>query len=278
MEKMRCIALVLSFALLLCACAGQTDESVFPAENSVLATEATAAPSSEPPAETTIPETTAAESAPTVPLRSELYLPGYTADQITEYFEEVVLNMEYSDGTGDICRLQKWLTPIYYQVHGEATEEDLEVLSELCRQLNTNPGFPGIYPATEIPQQNVSISFLAPDAFRDSFSDVVNGEEANGAVQFWYYTLTNELYTARIGCRTDLDQDTRSSVLQEEIINSLGITDTVLRPDSITYQYSDDNAALSDVDLLILKLLYDPAFQCGFDAQTCSALIQELYY
>lgn len=275
---MRITALLLFFALLLCACSRQPDSVIFPSEEPLPATEATAIPSSGPVAEPTAAETMTAESEPAEHLHSELYLPGYSAEQITEYFEEVVLDMEYSDGTGDVFRLQKWLSPLYYQIYGSPSERDLEVLEELCRQLNAIPGFPGIYPAAEIPQQNVSINFLDPDAFRDSFSEAVNGEDAFGAAQFWFYTMTNELHTARIGCRTDLDQNTRDSVLQEEIINILGITDTCLRPDSITYQFSNDNTALSDVDMVILKLLYDPAFQCGFDAEACSALIRELYY
>jgi hypothetical protein len=58
----------------------------------------------------------------------------------------------------------------------------------------------------------------------------------------------------------------------------LGITDTVLRPDSVVYQYSNENTALTDVDLVILKLLYDPAIRCGMDAEGCSDVIWGRYY
>ena len=64
----------------------------------------------------------------------------------------------------------------------------------------------------------------------------------------------------------------------EEIVNTLGITDTELREDSIVYQYSNDNLCLSDVDWLILKLLYHPRIECGMDADQCEAVIRELYY
>ena len=127
-------------------------------------------------------------------------------------------------------------------------------------------------------KENLSIHFLEPDAFDESFSDVINGEDAYGAAQFWYYTITNELYTARIGYRTDIDQKTRNSVLIEEIINTMGISDTVLRTDSVVYQYSNENTALSDVDLIILKLLYAPSVQCGMDAESCAEILRELYF
>ena len=107
---------------------------------------------------------------------------------------------------------------------------------------------------------------------------MLQGDYATGATQFWYYTNTNDIYTARIGYRTDISQEERNSILIEEIVNTLGITDTVLRTDSIVYQYSDENLALSDVDWIILKLLYDPAIRCGMDFDSCSRIIPELYY
>lgn len=235
--------------------------------------------------ETLTEETTAAATEITVPatqsterIQSVLYLPDYTTEQIQEYFAEVVLNMEYTDGTGDAKVVHKWLGPIWYGIYGMPTEEDLAVLQGLFDQLNAIEGFPGIYAAEHVGQENMSLSFLEPNDFREGFSHVVYGEDAYGATQFWYYTDTNELYTARIGYRTDIDQSVRNSILVEEVINSLGITDTVLRPDSVVYQYSNENTALTDVDLVILKLLYDPAIRCGMDAEGCSDVIWGRYY
>lgn len=296
MRKKWYIVLALVLMLILCACTNMQDpDTVQPTNQPTIQPvpqptdrpqepEPTDEPEPVPtPEPTDVPEPVptpqpTAEPVPTPPLHSELYLPDYTAQQITEYFEEVVLNVEYSDGTGEANLVQKWLMPLYYRLYGTPTDTDKEVLNALCEQLNAIPGFPGIYPATEDYPENVSISFLEPETFDASFSEVINGEYAFGAVQFWYYTDSNEIYTGRIGCRTDIDQRERNSVLVEEVINMLGISDTVLRPDSITYQYSNENTRLSDVDLLILRLLCDPAIQCGMDAERCAAIIQELYY
>ena len=217
-------------------------------------------------------------SEQTVPLHSDLYISDYTQSQILSYFEEVVLNMEYSDGTGDASVVQKWQTPVYYSLYGSYTDADISKLNELFVLLNDIDGFPGIYPATEDNYENLSISFLGPDEFTREFSEVINGEDAYGAAQFWYYTETNEIHTARIGYRTDIDQDTRSSILPEEIINMLGISDTEIRTDSIVYQYSNENTVLSDVDILILQLLYDPKIEIGMNYDSCKEMIKELYY
>ena len=72
--------------------------------------------------------------------------------------------------------------------------------------------------------------------------------------------------------------ETLSQYLNSEIINALGVTDSVLRPDSIVYQYSNATTALSEIDWLILKLLYHPEIRCGMDAEACAAVIQTLYH
>lgn len=260
--------LLLAVSLLLCACAAP---QIIPPETSN---------DTEPTEVASVPTTEATEPsvAPTEPPHSALYLPEYSADKMLEFFDEVVLNMEFSDGTGDVTLVQKWLNPIYYNYYGNPTAEDKAVLEALFAQLNAVPGFPGIYPAQSVHQENLSLSFLNRIDFNNSFQDAVHGEDAYGVAQFWYWTATNEIYTARIGYRTDISQAERNSVLIEEIINTLGISDTVLRPDSIVYQYSNDNLALSDVDWVILKLLYDPEIACGMNQAQCREVVLQRYY
>lgn len=232
------------------------------------------------PEETSVPVTTEATTVPhtTQSPHSELHLPDYSLEQILIWFEEVVLDMEYSEGDGDITLVQKWINPIGFRVYGTPTEEDLTVLNDLFAQLNRIPGFPGFYTAEAEGLENMQIYFLDEAAFRADFSSVVHGEDAYGATQFWYYTQTNEIYTARIGCRSDISQRERNSVLVEEIVNALGLSDTVLREDGITYQYSNDNTVLSDVDWILLKLLYHPDVKCGMDREQCVSVMQKLYY
>lgn len=232
------------------------------------------------PTQATIPlsPSVVTDPAPSVPDHSPLYLPHCTPEQMLEYFEEVVLRIEYSDGTGNPALVQKWCSSIRYRIRGDATQADLAVLSDLFAQLNQVPGFPGIREAEDGEPAELTLHFLGEEDFKAMFSDVVNGEDAYGATQFWYYTATNEIYSADIGYRTDMDQATRNSVLIEEIINTLGITDTAVRTDSIVYQYSDDNTTLSDVDWVILRLLYDPAIRCGMDLESCRHVIAALYY
>lgn len=229
---------------------------------------------------TAVPTTTVAPAQPptTAPLHSALYLQGMEPEQVLRDFNEIVHQMEYSDGTGDPTLAKKWLSPIRYSIHGAPTDEDLRVLEDFFSQLNEMEGFPGIYPAKEGEAADLTLSFLDHQEFWDSFSDAVDGEDALGATQFWYYTDTGEIHTARIGYRTDLDQTERSSILLEEVVNTLGLSDSLNRTDSIVYQYSNDNLSLSEVDWLILKLLYHPAIESGMTEAETNAVISELYY
>ena len=260
MKKHICLASVLALALLFAACTGSKTE----------VKKDSTTPSSDNPT------TSYQDSSKTpTPSHSELYLPNCSQQQMFDYFEEIVFHMEYSTGNSSV--VQKWNEPLCYRIYGTATQKDLEVLTDLFAQLNKVDGFPGIYAADD-EQENLTICFLEPEDFNISFSACINGEDAYGATEFWYYNATNEIYTARIGYRTDIDQTTRVSVLIEEIINMLGISDTVLREDSIVYQYSNDNVVLSDVDWVILKLLYNPKIKCGMDADSCSDVFKKLYY
>lgn len=270
--------LILLLVLALCGCAAPAAPSTEPTTEptgSVTTVPETTVPETTVP-ETTVPETTVPPT--TEPLHSEFYLEDFTVEEVITYFNEVVLQVEYTDGTGDPSRVQKWLQPITCSIHGEPTMEDQQVLEQFFAELNQMPGFPGIRLAQEGNFVNLTMDFLGPEDFRSAFSDVVNGEDAWGACQFWYWTDTNELYDARIGYRTDIPQRDRCSIILEEIVNCLGITDTIRRSDSIVYQDSNDNLQPSDMDWLILKLLYHPDIQCGMDAQQCEQIIRELYY
>ena len=250
-------------------------EDAVQSENSVVSEESTESEETNESEESTVSEESDVSEEPT---HSELYIEGYSVEQVIDYFSEVVLDMEYSDGIGDTTLVQKWLFPISYRTEGKPKKGDIAVLNGLFEQLNQIEGFPGISPAEDGAPENMLLGFLEKNDFNDRFSDVVNGEDAFGAVQFWYYTATNEIHTAHIGYRADMDDGSRASVLVEEIVNSLGISDTVLRTDSVVYQYSNENSVLSEVDILILKLLYHPEIKCGMNATDCETVIRKLYY
>ena len=235
----------------------------------------------EAPQNTTIEtsqDTTASTTQSVAAQHSELYIKGVSVKQMQHYFNEVVLNAEYTENASQASLVQKWTEPIYYDFQGNVTDEDLVVLNKLFAQLNEVKGFPGIAPAGTGKTANLTISFLDAADFQKNFADVVNGEDAYGAAQYWYYNETNEIYSGRIGYRTDISQNERNSVFLEEIVNVLGLSDTEKRTDSIVYQYSNEAVELSAEDWAIVKLLYHPLMQSGMDEAACKLIVGQLYY
>ena len=209
---------------------------------------------------------------------SKFYLEEYSVEDVLKYFNEVVLNTEYATGDGDMTLVQRWDVAIRYRVEGDFKKEDIEILEKFFTELNKVDGFAGVFEAKETETPNLYIHFEGRDAFNDRFLDCVNNEYADGAARYWYYTDTNDIYEGTIGYCTDMEGTTRESVLLEELVNCLGIGDSVLREDSIVYQYGSDVKELSEMDWLIIKLLFNPRIRCGMGIAECEEVIRELYY
>ena len=239
----------------------------------------------QPPEETTVPTSVATEPAPTeiatepiptetTPLHSEFYIPGLDVEDVIAYFHEVCLDAEFSD-SGDPSKLQKWDEPIFFIINGTYTEEDLQMIMDFTNWLNTIDGFPGMEETQDPGQANLQIFFRTTQGLVDLMGDNFIG--CDGGVTFWY--LEDRIYDAIICYSTEISQVTRNSVILEEIYNGLGpVQDTNLRTDSIIYAGYSEPQELTEIDELILKLLYHPEIQCGMDAAQCEAVIRTLYY
>lgn len=282
MKRFASFLLILTFLLSGCggasslgAGASSAVETGSAAETAVTETLVTEAVETEPP-ETEAPET---EPVETVPPHSVFYLPEVSQEEMIRYFNEVVLDTEYSTGSGDASLVQKWVQPIYYRITGQPADGDLSILESFFEALNQVEGFPGLFPLDESrPVEDVTISFLDETSFNLAFSDFLHGEYADAAVRYWYGTDTNEINSARIGYRTDISGDTRASVLLEEVVNLLGFNDTTQRTDSIVYQYGSEVTQLSEVDWVLIRLLYHPDIRCGMDMDACREVLETLYY
>lgn len=278
MKKYVCLLLCCLIGFLLTACHGSgTDFPVVDTTSPTVYTEAATEPVLElvlPPETTYVQEMEFTQPQVTEPQHSEFFIHRLSVEDVIAYFSEVCLDAEIAY-SGNPSLLQKWTEPIRYTVSGNYTEEDLKVFSTFLKWLNSVEGFPGIYEALPPEEPNLRIFFCEEQELVSRMGEEFYG--LDGAVTFWYDR--NEIYDGTICYRTDIDQVTRNSVILEEIYNALGpIQDTVLRPDSIIYAEFSEPQELTEIDRLILKLLYHPLMECGMDAQSCEAVIRQLYY
>lgn len=271
----RTFTIFLITLLLLSACGGPSEEIPETAEVTEAATEMpTEAPTVAPTETPTEAPTEAPTEPPTQPEHSLLYIPGVTVEDVILYFNEVCLDAEIITD-GDASLLQKWVIPIRYRLVGEYTDEDLQTLTGFTDWLNTVEGFPGIAEAQDDSEINLWFHFCHQSDMPGLMGDWAVG--LDGAVTFWYED--NEIYTETICCRRDVDQYLRNSVILEELYNGLGpVQDTLLRPDSLIYAEYTVPQTLTEIDELLLKLLYHPEMICGMDAAACEEVIRRLYY
>ena len=240
-------------------------------EAATIAPTETVPPTTLPVEETTVPT----EPPVTEPEHSALYIPGVDVEDVILWFNEVCLSAEFVNA-GNPSFVQKWDNPIFYMIHGEPTEEDLAVLNSFIQWLNALEGFPGIWETTDPVQSSLNYYFCSQEELIRHLGDNFYGMD--GGVTFWY-TGDNRIFDAVICVRTDLNQYLRNSVILEELYNGLGpVQDTSLREDSLIYSGYSEPQTLTEIDKLILALLYHPDMKCGMNAAECEAVIRQLYY
>ena len=125
---------------------GYTEGSKIEIEESTVQEPTTSLVFNDPPTEEVTEEITTeevTEETMAESVHSEYYIPGLDVDTLIQYFNEVVLDAEYSS-SGNASLVQKWDCEIMYFMHGNPTAEDLECLENTVDYLNSIYGFPGM--------------------------------------------------------------------------------------------------------------------------------------
>jgi Protein of unknown function (DUF2927). len=185
---------------------------------------------------------------------------SYTADEITEYFRDVVFSSELDGYVGIVC---KWTREIKYRIYGELTEEDERNLSELVSYLNSVDGFPGISEAADDNEANFHIHYTDHTSMPGLFEKYIDGSQ--GMVTFRWDTESHEIFTAVVAIVTeDVDQDGKNTVVYEEITQGLGLAqDSYKYPESLYYQPWTTPQGVPFIDRCMIELLYDKQIKAG---------------
>ena len=232
-------------------------------------------PSTAEPTQTTQTQAPTQPEEPEKPTHSPYYISGVDTDTMLRYFSEVALDAEFIN-SGNATLVQKWNDSVRYLLIGAPTEADRAAVAAMASSMNGISGFPGMYEVSDPGSANLEIHFVSEDEMINILGDNFYG--CDGGVTIWW-NGDQQIYKATICIRTDLDQYVRNSVIMEEIYNGLGpIQDTELRSDSLIWSGYSTPQSMTQVDMLIMKLLYHPNIRCGMNAQQCEKVIRELYY
>ena len=210
---------------------------------------------------------------------SAFYNPDYTADEVFAYFKEVVLSSEYTENEENSNLVQKWILPIYYSIEGDCSENDKKIITDFISELNQIDGFPGMYTVENGKRPNFVMNFMSSGELMQKMGSAVNFERSDGISQFWFLLRVNVICGAKIGYDKSMSNAVRTAVLLEEIVNAIGVSnDTESRKDSVVYSEYTETDHLSEMDWLILRILYSDEIKCGMNEDECYEAIKRIYY
>lgn len=187
--------------------------------------------------------------------------PGKAIDdnEALSYFSDVALKSEYGgdDFTGIVRR---WEEPIRVAVHSGYTDEDYRTLENHVHDLSQIKGFPPI----SIVQEDGNYNFYFVPL--DQMAKVVPGYvEGNWGFVSLTWDEQGRIDGGTIGIATDVtNQVQRNHLILEEMTQGLGLlNDSPKYMDSIYQGAWTEVQSLTDLDWLLVKMLYSSAIHAG---------------
>ncbi len=197
---------------------------------------------------------------------------GYERKDVLEFFEDVALFNELS-GIGHPAT--KRVSPVSLYILGSPSSEDISTLSYVIESLNKIPGFPGISITDNENSANSFIHFYAGEEY--SKWERSRGIIGSKGVAIMSQMEGSCILETLIGINCDSEQHKRSSVIMEEVIQSMGLyNDSWKYTDSIFYQGGTDVDAPLDLDWLLVELLYHPAVRLNAGRSECLYTLRNL--
>ena len=175
------------------------------------------------------------------------------------------------DNTSKLCR---WKDTLRICVSGNPGGQDLAELNEFIMECATHcPNLPNIRIVNDPGQANVTLWYGPLDQMKDHVSYYVEGNW--GYFSYRYDGGFNNTL-GEIAIATDVNtQESKNHLLREELVGVLGLTnDHDLYSDSILYSEWTTTQELSDVDWLMLNMLYDRDLKPGMSAGEARAILE----
>lgn len=193
----------------------------------------------------------------------------YSQEEVS-YFVDVALGAEFGGATR---RIRKWQSDIRIKVAGTPTAEDERTQEQLTSELQTLA-------------VGLSFSFVEDDANVELFivpASEFNTYEPNYVPGnlgfFWvFWSGSSWIYRARILITTEgVTQQERSHLMREELTQSLGLmNDSNRYPESIFYQGWTDVVQFTELDKVLIQMLYDPEVRPGMTEEQAIAVQENL--
>ena len=171
--------------------------------------------------------------------------------------------------------LSRWKKPIRICLTGSPTAADRKDLNKFIMEVATHcPNVPNISVVKREQDANITIYYGPLNTLA---AHVYFYKEGNWGAFGYHYDAKNGITRGQVGIATDKNNAaSKRHLLREELTGLLGLSnDHDLYSDSILYQPWTTVGQLSDVDWLMLNMLYDPDLRCGMSATQAYKILLE---
>ena len=167
---------------------------------------------------------------------------------------------EYNSDRSTLCR---WENEIKVYAGGSPTSDDVRELDAFLMELSFRvPLLPVVTRVSAEQEANVTIYYVPLNSMAAHVNSYVEGN-------WGYFSYSNyasgEMAVGRIALANDVtNQRQRNHLMREELVGVLGLSnDHTLYADSIVYQPWTEVQELSEIDWLMLNMVYSPHVDSG---------------
>lgn len=189
---------------------------------------------------------------------------------------ECLMECGFSSEYGEGGFLTRWEEEIFIYAGGDATEEDMEKLDSFLMELSFRvPFMPPVERVEDPENANIRVMFVPLDEMADHAPDYVEGNWGFGT----HYWMNFVRYEGEVVICTDAtSQIQRNHLIMEELIAVLGMTnDHYSYEDSIIYQGWTEVQELSEIDWLMLNMMYHPSLEPGMTAEEAREVLIDTF-
>lgn len=191
-------------------------------------------------------------------------------------FDICAFSSEYPGANYEGDHIIRWDKPIRVYIGGKPTRADRQKIDEFLLELALRvPTLPNITITQDKSLAEIKIYFVPLKQMPNYVPGYVEGNW--GMYNFSYNNW--RITEATVGIATDVtNQKSRNHLLQEELVGALGLgNDHMIYSDSILYQEWTTVQTLSEVDWLMLNMLYSPLVTPGMDKSKVHSVFMQAW-
>ena len=188
-----------------------------------------------------------------------------------ECFKLCAFGAEYNSSTSLLTR---WEETVKIYVEGSPSKADMETLDDFMEECSWKcPNMPALERVYDKTKANIVLYYGPLNTLTQHIDNYTEGNW--GYFTYWYSDYRR--VRGQIVIATDVtNQKQRNHLLKEELVGVLGLSnDHKMYTDSILYAPWTETQQLSEVDWIMLNMLYHRTVACGMSSDNACALLQQ---